>query len=180
VSLVLGGCGSSTGHQTNAPVAQSNAACQPGARQVIATAVSASTSAVSGRVTVATSGDRRCTFAAVGSAGHRFRAIIDIYEGPQPYFILERTAIEDAQTFTPKPLHPPPLSISGLGLEADWFPQYPYLMVTDGFRMLTVTVIWPGHSQASRRQLAIAISKPYLHTPHGKRAQELANGYPSG
>jgi hypothetical protein len=49
---------------------------------------------------------------------------------------------------------------------------------TDGFRLLTVTVVWPHHSQRSERQLAIAIARPYLHTPHGKVAQRIVQGYP--
>jgi len=105
--------------------------------------------------------------------------LVNVETGPQPYFILERTAIENNQTFTAKPTHPPATSVPGLGLEADWFPQYPYLIATDGHRLVTVTVTLPHNPERLERALAIRITLPYLHTPHGKAAQRLAEGYPS-
>ena len=128
---------------------------------------------------MADNGSPQCLWSAALSDGRRVRTNVNVYSGPQPYFILERTIVEDSQVFTVHPQHPPPLAVTGLGLEASWFPQYPYLMVTDGHRMLTVTVGWPHQSQRVKRALAEVVARPYLHTPHGKAAIRVAEGFPS-
>jgi hypothetical protein len=171
--LALSACGAAKRSD-----AARNAICQPASRQVIAQNISLAPAEVSQRRSTASNSYPQCLFQATLRSGARFRALINVDTGPQAYFVLERTAVEDAQNFAPKRLYPPPLSITGLGLEADWFPQYPHLMATDGFRLLTITVIWPRHAPRSERQLAIAIARPYLHTPHGKLAQRIAQGYP--
>jgi hypothetical protein len=172
--LGLSACGAAK-HSSDAA---RNAICQPASRQLIAQNISVTPAQVSQRRSTANTYPQ-CSFQAKLRSGARFRALVNVQTGPQLYFLMERTAVEDAQmNFTGKQLYPPPLNIAGLGLLADWFPQYPYLKTTDGFRLLTVTVIWPHHSQRSERQLAIAIARPYLHTPHGKLAERIAQGYP--
>lgn len=98
------------------------------------------------------------------------------YSGPQPYFILERTEIEQSQVFTPNRQHPAPQTIMGLGLEAAWFPASQQLMATDAVRLIDVTVDWPGARQAQERKLGIALARPYLKNT--KRGEKLAKGYP--
>ncbi|MGH2851666.1 MAG: hypothetical protein ACRDLP_13730, partial [Solirubrobacteraceae bacterium] len=75
---------------------------------------------------------------------------------------------------------PAPEQVAGLGLEASWFPAEMHLEATDGKRLLTTTVDWPGVPAAREIRLARAMTATYLHTPHGKAAQAVAKSYPSG
>ena len=122
----------------------------------------------------------QCTFAARAGRDGQLSVTANLYDGPQPYFILERTTVETAQLFTPKRMVPAPQAITGLGLEADWFPARNQLMSTDGIRLVTVSVDWPGTDQARQVRLAEALSRAYLRVPGAKKAEALAKGYPSG
>ena len=122
----------------------------------------------------------QCLWGVKLAGGIRVTTLVNVDMAPQPYFVLERTIVEDSQVFTPTRLIAPPLAVTGLGLDAAWFPQYPYLMTTDGHRLLTVTVTWARQPQRVERALAEAIARTYLHTPHGKAAERIVNGYPSG
>jgi hypothetical protein len=176
--LALAACGAGRSAKVNRTQSALQATCLPAARQAIARAISVGSAGIGELRSKGNNGYPQCLFQARLPSGARFHALVNVDTGPSPYFVVDRTIEEDAQVFTPKPLYPPPLSISGVGLEAAWFPQYPYLLTTDGFRMLAVTVVWPHHTQRSERALAIAIVKPYLHTPHGKLAERLAHMYP--
>ena len=111
--------------------------------------------------------------------GKRVEMTLNVDNGPQPYFVLERTIVEASQIF-PQRLSPPPTQVAGLGLEASWFPAETRLEATDGKRLITATVVnWPGAARNSEIQLARTMTVPYLKTPHGKAAQKLANGFPS-
>jgi hypothetical protein len=105
---------------------------------------------------------------------------VNVDTGPQPYFVLERTIVEASESFGATRLSPAPISVLGLGLEASWFPAETHLIATDGIRLITTTVAWPGGRQNREIALARALTRTYLKTPHGKAAQALANGYPSG
>ena len=59
-----------------------------------------------------------------------------------------------------------PVSVSGLGLDADWFPAQKQLMSTDGKRLITVTVDWHGVPAARKRAVARAALTPYLQPKH--------------
>jgi hypothetical protein len=122
----------------------------------------------------------QCTFSAQLAKGGRVQVIANVDNGPQPYFRLERTAVEASQVFTPTRRSPAPQAVARLGLEADWFPAYPELMATDGIRLITVSVSWRGVTQRRQRTLAETLVRTYLRTPRGKAAAALANGYPSG
>ncbi len=122
----------------------------------------------------------QCSFRVRLGTGGQVDVVANLDTGPQPYFRLERTTVEAAQVFTPSRLTPAPEAVTGLGLEADWFPAYPQLMATDGIRLVTVAVNWPGVSQRRRQRLAEALTRTYLRTPHGKAAAALVNRYPSG
>jgi hypothetical protein len=109
------------------------------------------------------------------------KVVAVVYSGPKPYYILEQVAVGDAQQFTPTRLIPPPLSIAGLGLMADWFAQYPDLEATDGYRLVTVTVTWDHLRQRELRALAVAVTRPYMHPPAGQNAtNNLLYGTPPG
>ncbi|MBV8987784.1 MAG: hypothetical protein JO372_04400 [Solirubrobacterales bacterium] len=122
----------------------------------------------------------QCSFTVHLPAGKRVDATANIDNGPQPYFRLERTTVEASQVFTPSRLSPAPEAVTGLGIEADWFPAYPQLMATDGLRLITVSVTWRGATQGRERRLAEALTRTYLTTPHRKAAAALAKAYPSG
>ena len=95
------------------------------------------------------------------------------------YFVVERTIVEAAQTFTyPVRGSPPPVGVMNLGLEASWFPQEQWLISTDGYRVITTSVDWSGAGQQRKIALARAVTVPHLHTPHGKVAERLAKSYP--
>jgi hypothetical protein len=87
-------------------------------------------------------------------------AIVD--SGPQPYFLLERTIVEDSQQFSTVALEPAPVHVPRLGLDASWFPGEQQVMTTDGARLIAVAVSSRGSSQARRRELATATARTYL------------------
>jgi hypothetical protein len=109
-------------------------------------------------------------------ASGRVAATANVNTGPQPYFVLERTAIEAAQQFTATRMIAAPQAVSRLGIEADWFPAETQLMTTDGVRLITVSVSWRGATQARKRALAVALARTYLRHPGGPASS--ARGYP--
>jgi hypothetical protein len=154
--------------------------CLEGVRVAFARFLHAPPSAVSERGVVGNNASPQCTFTLVRPAG-RIVALANVYDGPSPYFILERTEVEAAQVFGETRPEPTPVPVTRLGLEADWFAgMQERLMATDGKLLITTTVRWHGSKAKQRRALAIATTRPYLHTPHGKAAIAAAEGYPSG
>ena len=97
--------------------------------------------------------------------------IANVDNGPQPYFRLERTIVEAGQQFGAVRTAAPPQSVTGLGLDAAWFPDEMKLMTTDGVRLITVTINWPGTSGARRRALARATARDYLGPLNRKAAE---------
>lgn len=180
--LALAGCGGSvhrsattvaTGKRTAAAIT-----CVPNVRAAMAHFLGVESAAITESSAQGNNGFPQCSFANVS---HHVQALANVDNGPSPYFVLERTAIETAQSFGPTQLTPPPQSIAHLGLEADWFPgQEQRLMATDGKLLITVTVTWPGARATRQEALAVTVARPYLHTPRGKAAIAEAEGYPSG
>jgi hypothetical protein len=115
----------------------------------------------------------QCTF----TARDHVSLTVNIYTGPQPYFLLERTAVETGQMLVPTHAAPPPQTVTGLGIDAYWFPDRNQLMSTDGVRLITASVSWAGASLARQLALATALSRMYLTVP--RRSNGLAKGYPS-
>ena len=104
----------------------------------------------------------QCTFT-IPVAGRRVQLIANISNAPSPYFVLERTAVEASQVFTTTPLFKPPTDITGLGLDADWFPPERHLMTTDGRVLVTVTVdSWQKANTAREIALTSAVARTYL------------------
>jgi hypothetical protein len=125
-------------------------------------------------------GSPQCSFSARVSGGSRVGVRANVENTPQPYFVLERTIVEASQIFGARRLTPAPVAIPSLGLEASWFPAQQWLMATDGYRLITTTINWRGAKLNRKIALAESVTRPYLHTPHGKVAQAIADGYPSG
>lgn len=112
----------------------------------------------------------QCSLRAHPAHGPRIHLIANIYDGPQPYFVLERTAVEAGQQFTNQRMIAAPVTVTGLGLDADWFPAEKQLMSTDGKRLITVTVDWRGVPAARQRAIARAALAPYLQpTTHSAK-----------
>jgi hypothetical protein len=177
-----GGSGRARTHTAGAHSVTSSSvtACQPKARAAIARFLAGTPARIAASASTGNNGMPQCSFRARAANTERVDATANIYTGAQPYFTLERTAVEAAQVFGPKRLTPAPQAVTGLGLEADWFPAYPQLMATDGIRLITVSVSWRGATQSRERALAETLARTYLRTPRGKAAAALANGYPSG
>jgi len=95
------------------------------------------------------------------SAG-RVTVTVNVDSGAQPYFVLERAAIEAGQKFTVDRLVAPPVTVLNVGLEADWFPVEQSFETTDGVNLIAATVSWPGASQARMQALGQAVARLYL------------------
>jgi hypothetical protein len=117
----------------------------------------------------------QCSFRVRVTGKARVQATANVDNGPQPYFVLERAAIEAAQMFTVSRMIAAPQAVTGLGIEADWFPAETQLMATDGIRLITVLVAWHRGARGRRRSLAEALARTYLRHPKGAAR---ANGYP--
>ena len=88
--------------------------------------------------------------------------VVNVDNGPQPYFVLERTAIEQSQKFSDPRLAVPAVHVAGIGLDAFWYGAEQQFMTTDGVNLITVTVSWPAASVARRQALGEAVARTYL------------------
>jgi hypothetical protein len=131
--------------------------CQARARAVVAHAFGLGETAVSARMSIGNNASPQCTYA----QGRR-SIVVNVDTGPQPYFILERTAVEAAQQFATVRTTPLPVHVGGIGLDAFWFPAASQFMTTDGVRLVAVTVTVPGARQARLSALGKAVARPYL------------------
>lgn len=136
--------------------------CLPSAVDAVARYISVSPGSIALAKQTGNNAMPQCSLRARPAHGHRIHLIANIYDGPQPYFVLERTAVEATQQFTSKRMIAAPVSVTGLGLDADWFPAQKQLMSTDGKRLITVTVDWRGVPVARQRAVARAALAPYL------------------
>jgi hypothetical protein len=179
-AVLLAGCGSSASsrHAASATPSKQVAApvCLPQARDAVARYLRVAPSAVALAPQTGNNSMPQCSFTAHGARKRTVHVIANVNDGPQPYFVLERTAVEAAQQFTPSRMIAAPQSVTGLGIEADWFPAETQLMATDGKRLITVTVAWGSAPAAGKRALATAALRPYLR-PQKNSASE-AKGAP--
>jgi hypothetical protein len=104
----------------------------------------------------------QCAFSAELNGGARVLVVANVDSAPQAFFRLERTAVEAAQNFTSPRVVPAPQHVTGLGLDADWFPSGQHLMTRDGNRLIDVAVTWQGASPARKQGLAEAVARAYL------------------
>ena len=184
VALTLAACGGSAAKTTTTRAAAHHAIstgpCRTSVRDVVAGFLHVAPASVTTAVETGNDGYPQCTYVTRLPQGKRVSLNADVDTGPQPYFVLERTIVEAAQPFTPTRLSPAPQAVPGLGLEASWFPNRDQLMSTDGLKLLTVTVAWPGARPSREIALATAISRPYLKVLTPKQARAVANGFPCG
>ena len=108
----------------------------------------------------------QCVLTATRPGQPPVRVTVNLDNGPQPYFRLERTAVEASQQFGTERLYAAPELVMGLGLDADWFPDANNLETTDGVKLITATIGWPGSSQGQRRALSVAIARQFIGRIH--------------
>jgi hypothetical protein len=181
---VLTGCGGGAPHKQTTPTTASTKApaspCAARSRDAVAQFLALPPADVSTTAGTGNNGMPQCTFAARPAKASAVSATANVDNGPQPYFILERTAVETSQLWGPKRFVPAPTAIDNLGIEADWFPNLSQLMSTDGLRLITVTMQWPGTPLARRIGLAEALSRTYLKKLSPQQVDQLAKGAPAG
>lgn len=184
VMTLATGCGSSAARTTTTKraAAAHHAApagpCRSAARDALARFLHVAPASVTIAAGIGNTADPVCTYATRTPGGKRVSLNADVYSGPQPYFVLERTIVEASQPFTPKRLSPAPQTVFGLGLEASWFPNRDQLMSTDGLKLITVAVAWPRAKLSREVAVATAISRPYLKKLAPKQARAVENGFP--
>jgi hypothetical protein len=184
LALALGGCGGSSAHHsathTTAEHRKASAPtpCAASSREAVARFLALAPANVSAATGTGNNGFPQCTFSAHPAHTRRVSAIANLYDGPQPYFLLERQAVETAQLFGPKRTATPPIAILNLGIEADWFPDLGQLLSTDGLRLITVTMHWPGVRAARQIALAEALSRTYLKKLTPQQVDRVARGAP--
>jgi hypothetical protein len=180
VAAFASGCGSSstTKHKTSRDSTTAHVTvCQPVAQDAVAQFLGVQAATIKLTPSVGNNTMPQCSFAVPMGGKKHVTLLVNDNTGPQPYFVLERTAIEAGQVFTANRMIAAPVAVTGLGIEADWFPAENQLMATDGVKLITVTVDWRHTSLARQRAVAEAITRPYLKQKKGK---SNANGYPSG
>jgi len=180
-AVLVCGCGQSSSDKKHAssdhPLTAAQIVCQPTSRDAVAQFLSVQPANVGLAKSVGNNTMPQCTFTARPPAKKQVTLLVNYNTGPQPYFVLERTAIEAGQVFTQSRMIAAPVAVTGLGIEADWFPAENQLMATDGLKLITVTVTWRGAKVARQRALAEALTRTYLKQ-HTRKS--LAKGYPSG
>lgn len=87
--------------------------------------------------------------------------VVNVDTDPQPYFVLERTAVEASQQFATVREVAAPVQVPHIGLDAYWYADAQQFQTTDGVRLITVTVSGVG-AAARQERLAIAAARPYL------------------
>ncbi len=162
-ALLISGCGSSSSSSTGTPANRAAApVCLPKAVDAVARYLDVSPSRIALAKQTGNNAMPQCSLRAHPAHAPKMHLIANIYDGPQPYFLLERTAVEAGQQFTNQRMISAPVSVTGLGLDADWFPAERQLMSTDGKRLITVTVDWHGVPATRQRAIARAALAPYL------------------
>jgi hypothetical protein len=182
-ALLVCGCGGaapkahSVGRRHQASPA--GAVCIPATREALARFLEVSPARIKLAASVASNAMPQCALVApAATSGRVVTVTVNVDNSPQPYFRLERTAVEAEQVFTPTRLVPAPVNITGVGLDAYWFPAQSQFMTTDGSRLITVSVTSPPIPQRREVPLAEELSRVYLR--HYSTARASANGYPSG
>jgi len=136
-------------------------------------------SAISHDISTGRNAMPQCLYRVHRAGGRTVAVLANVEATRAAYFIVLRTIDEAAQTFTyPQRGSPPPVAVAQLGLEASWFPEEQWLISTDGYRVITTSIEWSGADQGQKIALARAVTAPYLHTPHGKRAEQVAQDFP--
>jgi hypothetical protein len=180
-ALAATACGTATNRQTTqaathpadrpttraTPQPKQPSVCTNKATTAVARFLRVSPSAITTTATTSSQAAPECDFRA-----REKRVTVSVIDddGPQPFTRLERTAEEATQFFGAARMAPAPQDIHGVGLDADWFPPQQHLMTTDGARLITAAVTWPGSPQRQRIAIAIAVARAYLGPLHPEAA----------
>jgi hypothetical protein len=165
--VVLLGCGcgrsGSAGYTKGGSLSASPpSVCLPGALEAMVRFLNVPAAKIALAVSTGNNAMPQCSFSAGPVGNEHVYVTANVDSAAQPYFVLERTAIEASQQFTTDRIIAAALPVAGLGLEADWFPAQQQLMATDGVRLITVSVHWRGAGATRERKLAAAVTRPYL------------------
>jgi hypothetical protein len=133
--------------------------CQGHARALIAAALHIRPAGLSAARGVGNNSYPQCTYAARGVS-----VTVNVYDGPQTYFLVERQAIETAQQagFSGGSSGIPVVQVPGIGEEAYWFPAHAEFLTTDGRRMIDVTVSLARAGPSALQALGEIAARPYL------------------
>jgi hypothetical protein len=116
VTLAVCACGGSSKR------AGLDAICRSGALSAFAHDLGVDTASVSFGHSTGGNGMPQCTFSADAMDRH-ISALVNIDDGPQVEFRIERTLVEAQQLFGPPPPHwMPPIGLYRLGPYAAWYP----------------------------------------------------------
>jgi hypothetical protein len=135
-----------------------------------------------GRNTIRTSrsignnGMPQCTFVTRRSAHHRVLVVANVDDSSQPYQVLRRTIEEASQFFNVYRPTLAPSNVPGLGISASWFPDYHWLLATDGLRLITARVAWTHATQRHKIALAEVMIRPYLKNLSRQQVSATVSG----
>jgi hypothetical protein len=151
------------------------AVCAPKAQADIARALDAGR--VTARPSVGSNGMPQCTFTAHLKTG-QVSVLVNLDDGPQVVFRLDRTVEEATQLFGPAPpgWHAP-IGLSGLGPYASWFTNNRALLASNGIDLITVAVTWPHEPRPVMIKLARAAIGQYMLGAR-KLPGKARTGYP--
>jgi hypothetical protein len=140
-------------------------------REAVAGALGVHVASVTTTAATGSNGEPECHYTIRTANGTVVKLVANLDSSAQPYQRLERAIVEDGQQFASVPTNPPPQAIAHLGLDASWLPDQNKLITTEGVRLISVAVAWPGSTQGQQRALAVATARPYLGKNNPKAAE---------
>ncbi len=176
--LAVAGCGASaTPRKASHAAAPPSSLCKPAAAAALARFLHVPAAGIRQADSTGSNAMPECGFAARTATGQRLTVTANVDSSPQPYFRLERTAVEAGQALVGQAASIPQ-TIYHVGIDAYWFPARTQLQSTDGFRLVTVTIDWTA---SQRRQLALAeaVARSYLKPNKNPADPALFKGQPA-
>jgi hypothetical protein len=162
LAVGAGGCGSSkrTAPDAGGPSGASSGACS-------ASASRATSEFVGGRAISATAylppdGSQGCALRAAGRRSATITVDLHVDTLPRPLARLEREAVETTQNVLWSHSRAVPRPVANLGQASWWIPADSRLLASDGQRLVSVAVTWPGSRPTRRLALAEALARSYL------------------
>jgi hypothetical protein len=152
---------SNTEHATSAH----STVCTQQSRAAIARVLAVPSQGISARAATGNNGMPQCSFSITMPGARSVEVTANVDTAPQAAFRLMRTIVEGTQVWSAaKPA--PPQNITGLGIEASWFPSEQQLFTGDGVRLITVSIDWRRAASARKTALAEAVARTYLGPLH--------------
>jgi hypothetical protein len=149
--VALSACGS---HAATRKVAALPKPCRERAVAAVAGAVGVRAARVRVAAGTGNNGSPQCVYRA-GAVS----VTVNVDNGAQPYFRLERAGVELSQQFSSGHTALEVDHVLGLGLDAFWIPAEHEVITTDGTNLLTVTVSGP---RAAQQRIAVAAARAHL------------------